>query len=132
MSEPEKVLCPYCGAEMEPADEGIIPSFYPDWYYFVCPCCQSQSPWDRSPEGAYEEALKRHKPPQRPLTIEEINALEKPWPLWMEDKELKSLHPIIRDHDMKPGEMIYDFMKHLRYWLNKPTDAERAAAKWEV
>lgn len=130
MSEPEKALCPYCGAEMC-VDSYFKREFGPR-YFCHCWTCGSMGPdGGETEEKAREAALKRYKPMQKPLTWEEVIAHEKPYHLWVEERRASSK---VYQYIFYDRYMIYadnQYGVSFRFWATKPTDAERAAAKWE-
>lgn len=69
----EKVLCPYCGAEMklDRHDDGYVFGAA----YYVCVECGSTSPTANTEAAALAAAQARYLPPSRPLTLEEVKAL---------------------------------------------------------
>ena len=76
---------------------------------------------------------------QKPLTLTEANSYQDP--MWIEFKVFKEAsgwrdglcdalnwaHRVYRDLNREA-----EFMVHYRLWRHRPTDEERAAAKWEV
>ena len=137
----DKVLCPYCGAEMK------LDS-YDDGYafgaaYYVCQECGSTSPTANTDAAALAAAQARYLPPNRPLTLEEVKAHCKggasAMPLWVEFDE--GINRWVRIDSQKPGcELDYVtvfvsimsslYGKEWRCWLRKPTKAEMDAAGW--
>lgn len=87
--------------------------------------------------GALRDAL--DKSMQKPLTLTEANSYQDP--VWIEFKVFKEAsgwrdglcdalnwaHRVYRDLNREA-----EFMAHYRLWRHRPTDEERAAAKWEV
>lgn len=78
----DKVLCPYCGSEMKSEDLVKVDGGYLS--YAVCSndACQSIGPTVTGYEtmaearaAALSAARARYLPPNRPLTLEEVNAL---------------------------------------------------------
>ena len=70
----DKVLCPYCGAEM-------LLDCYDDGYefgasYYVCQECGSTSPAANTDAAALAAAQMRYLPPNRPLTLDEKREIE--------------------------------------------------------
>lgn len=75
--ETERVLCPYCGKQME------LKSMGSSFYYYACPhhnmideleMCSAAAPISQTPEGAYRKAISMYKPPMRPMTLDEVKA----------------------------------------------------------
>lgn len=135
----DKVMCPYCGAEMK------LDS-YDDGYafgaaYYVCQECGSTSPTANTDAAALAAAQARYLPPNRPLTLDEAKALDADEvgdipcfveiePNWYE-KDPDDFDPRLRADVMCKGALdcaIYN--KHFRIWLRKPTQAEMDAAGW--
>ena len=134
-----KVLCPYCGAEMK------LDS-YDDGYafgaaYYVCQECGSTSPTANTDAAALAAAQARYLPPNRPLTLEEVNALPADddgyipgfleiEPYWYE-QDPDDFDPRLRADVMCKGALdCATYNKHFRAWLRKPTQAEMDAAGW--
>ena len=135
----DKVLCPYCGAEMK------LDS-YDDGYafgaaYYVCQECGSTSPTANTDAAALAAAQARYLPPNRPLTLEEVNALPADddgyipgfleiEPYWYE-QDPDDFDPRLRADVMCKGALdCATYNKHFRAWLRKPTQAEMDAAGW--
>ena len=70
----EKVLCPYCGAEMKLGryDDGYVFGAA----YYGCVKCGSTSPTANTDDAALAAAQERYLPPNRPLTLDEMRAME--------------------------------------------------------
>ena len=137
----DKVLCPYCGAEM-------MLDFQDDGYefgaaYYVCQECGSTSPTANTEAAALAAAQARYLPSNRPLTLDEVKAHCKggtsATPLWVEFDE--GINRWVRIAPEKPGcELDYVtvfvsimsslYGKEWRCWLKKPTQAEMDAAEW--
>ena len=78
------VLCPYCGAEMEWSRtyySGLMPGEHVT-FWWQCEC-GAKSPARKSDSEAYAAAIQRHVPPSRALTLDELNALEEPTPIYV-------------------------------------------------
>lgn len=135
----DKVLCPYCGAEMK-LDR------YDDGYafgaaYYVCQECGSTSPTANTDAAALAAAQARYLPPNRPLTLEEAKALDADEvgdipcfmeiePYWYE-QDPDDFDPRLRADVMCKGALdCSTYNKHFRAWLRKPTQAEMDAAGW--
>ena len=151
---PDKPLCPYCGPwNGHPDGVEMIaiksPRFLPDntrilGTFYKCPCCGARSPWEHMQDVAFASALRRFQPMQRPLTLEEARALEEN-PKWVEIREesdnCQSGWSIAScEYDYKfyyerfrtMGYLAIDkYGKTWRCCRTRPTDEERAAAKWE-
>lgn len=137
----DKVLCPYCGAEMK-LDR------YDDGYafgaaYYVCEECGSTSPTANTDAAALAAAQARYLPPNRPLTLDEVKAHCKggasAMPLWVEfDDGISGWVRIAPKSQGCEMEYVSDFVdlmwqqykKSWRCWLKKPTQAEMDAAGW--
>lgn len=138
----DKVLCPYCGAEMK-LDR------YDDGYefgaaYYVCQECGSTSPTANTDAAAISAAQARYLPPNRPLTLDEVKALERDDMgyscVWMENRRVYDAngqayedypYPVVTA-DCIPNNQAY-YKKYgieYRVWLRKPTQAEMDAAGW--
>ena len=81
MTSADKVLCPWCGAEMSACySRGKVLGEWKDYYdaHLRCTGCGAQGPFARwnTPEGAKEAAraatLQRYTPPIRQMTLEEV------------------------------------------------------------
>ena len=153
----DKVLCPYCGAEM-------MLDFQDDGYefgaaYYVCQECGSTSPTANTDAAALAAAQARYLPPNRPLTLEEVKALDadEVWdipcfveiePNWYaqvpDDGEPRLRADAICKEALgcnkgcetcNKGCETYNkgcetYNKLYRVWLRKPTQAEMDAAGW--
>lgn len=90
-----------------------------------------------------DDVLRSYGPMQKPLSLDELGTLEFPIPLWLEYMDRTILDgecvPEIV-YGVKNGEIVLDndevsleiYQKIFRYWLRRPTEAERTAASWEV
>lgn len=126
----EKVLCPYCGAELklEHYDDGYVfgAAFY------MCPGCGSTSPTAGTNAEALAAAQARYLPPNRPLTLDEVKALETDnWmctPAWVEFADCKKT---IESGQIRLAPNVLEgYGRDFRVWLRKPTQAEMDAAGW--
>lgn len=93
----EKVLCPYCGHEMKNEDWVNVSGKYLS--YAVCSndACQSIGPTvtgyktvSEARTAALAAAQARYLPPNRPLTLDEVKAMDRDDMgyscVWMEDR----------------------------------------------
>ncbi len=136
--------CPYCGTGM------ILERRCSMGMFYNCPNlkCLSASPYVRRKAGedteaiCYEAALRR--PIQKPLTLEELDALIDSGDevvIYIEtDTHVETYANIIYGMKIfdRYGETEgVDFLrfdtygKTWRAWASRPTDEERAAAQWE-
>lgn len=136
----DKVLCPYCGAEMkiDRYDDGYVFGAS----YYVCQECGSTSPTANTDVAALAAAQARYLPPNRPLTLEEAKGLDadevgdipcfvEVEPNWRE-KDPDDFEPRLRAAaicKLSLSEPTY-YNKDFRVWLRKPTKAEMDAAGW--
>lgn len=144
----DKVLCPYCGAEMK--SSGWVSLINGNLAYTVCSNnrCKSAGPYVRGYEtmdearaAALSAAQARYLPPNRPLTLEEVNALDADEvgdipcfveiaPYWYE-QDPDDFDPRLRADVMcKDALDCATYNNHFRVWLRKPTKAEMDAAGW--
>ena len=144
----DKVLCPYCGSEMKSEDWVKVDGGYLS--YAVCSndACQSIGPTVTGYEtiadaraAALSAAQARYLPPNRPLTLEEVKALDAdevggiPCFIEVEPTEYKEdtddFDPRLRaDIVIKPALDRAFYNKSYRVWLRKPTQEEMDAAGW--
>lgn len=140
----DKVLCPYCGAEMK--SSGWVSLINGNLAYTVCSNnrCKSAGPYVRGYEtmaearaAALAAAQARYLPPNRPLTLEEVANLERDdmgyaiaWTENRRDEENHSWPYVEADCVPKFAEYFEDYGKEYRVWLRKPTQAEMDAAGW--
>lgn len=131
----DKVLCPYCGAEMklDRQDDGYAFGAA----YYVCQECGSTSPTANTDAAALAAAQARYLPPNRPLTLEEVKGLERDdmgyaiaWTENRHDEENHSWPYAEANCVPKFAEYFKDYGKEFRVWLRKPTQAEMDAAGW--
>ena len=145
----DKVLCPYCGpwnghpegVEMDLTPIKVSGAYAREYigYIFICPECDSYSPQKKIREETRAAAMRRFKPMQKPLTIDEMKSIEPPYPLWTEGKTTGILLPDIlcaatndvAVHFRVFGEWVEMYGKTYRCWRTRPTDEERAAADWK-
>lgn len=135
----DKVLCPYCGSEMkiDRCDDGYVFGAA----YYVCQECGSTSPTANTDVAALAAAQARYLPPNRPLTLDEVKALDADEvgdipcfveiaPYWYE-QDPDDFDPRLRADVMCKGALdCATYNKHFRVWLRKPTQAEMDAAGW--
>ena len=140
----DKVLCPYCGSEMKSEDWVKVDGGYLS--YAVCSndACQSIGPtvtgYETTAEAraaALAAAKERYLPPNRPLTLDEVKALERDDMgyaiAWTENRRDEENHPwpyVEADCVPKFAEYFEEYGKEYRVWLRKPTQAEMDAAGW--
>ena len=134
--------CPYCGWEMQHHFD--YPMKYCD-VQFYCKHCNAMSPSargcqtstesvEKALEEAYEKAMKRYEEPNRVLTLEELQTYigyawyegDHKWyhssfdyPVWIENGKYNYEGDLYDIPDVEG-----------RFWLRKPTEDEREAAKW--
>ena len=152
----DKILCPWCGAEMEHViyndavwctGEGKLHEAYHAFYR--CRKCGAQGPVEyRSHGPAAEEAaraaaLRRYNPPLKPMTRQELPRRYL-MPCWIEQRG-EDAFPDLLDKDsvgfygkfenLNARETNYLFYaqygKTWRCWERKPTKEEMEAAGWE-
>lgn len=150
----EKVLCPWCGAEMYPTASAKVPQI--EWCAcYICPDCPCvNSPEvegfktaEEALEAAKAAALRRYTPPLKPMTLEEVKEVKA---VWIEDPEQEyesKLYPAIYwgvgngsysvfvadidDGEERAWYRNEEYGTWWRCWSRKPTDEERSAAGWE-
>ena len=138
----EKVLCPYCGSEMKIEDLVKISGKYMS--YAVCSndACQSIGPTVTGYEtmaearaAALAAAQARYLPPNRPLTLEEVKALDRDDMgyscVWMENRRVYDAayedypYPVVTAECVPSSQAYYKkYGIEYRVWLRKPTQAE--------
>lgn len=135
----DKVLCPYCGSEMK--SSGWVSLINGNLAYTVCSNnrCKSAGPYVRGYEtmdearaAALAAAQARYLPPNRPLTLDEVKALETDnWmctPAWVEFADCKKT---IESGQIRLAPNVLEgYGRDFRVWLRKPTQAEMDAAGW--
>lgn len=140
----DKVLCPYCGSEMKSEDWVKVDGKYLS--YAVCSndACQSIGPTVTGYEtmaearaAALAAAQARYLPPNRPLTLDEVRALDRDDMgyaiAWTENRRDEENHPwpyVEADCIPKFDEYFEGYGKQYRVWLRKPTQEEMDAAGW--
>ena len=133
----EKVLCPYCGAEMK--SSGWVSLINGNLAYTVCSNnrCKSAGPYVRGYEtiaearaAALSAAQARYLPPNRPLTLAEVTQLDTDEdgdaPCWIEDRVFSLSAKYVSTN---PDDLV-GYGRNYRVWLRKPTQAEMDAAGW--
>lgn len=135
----DKVLCPYCGSEMklDRYDDGYVFGAA----YYVCQECGSTSPTANTDAAALAAAQARYLPPNRPLTMDEVKALDADEagniPCFMDiepnyyKQDSDDFDPRLRADVMCKGSLdCSTYNKIFRIWLRKPTQEEMDAAGW--
>lgn len=145
MSNP---TCPYCGAEMQMNDwmSGPMGDNFPRVFVYFCPKCRSEAPPADSLEAAYAAAMRRYQVPPRTLTADDFAAMEGE-PVFIQQGDGDEYWAIVQDSTVY-GDGLYEYMQdvttsfpdpsshyglHVLGWRalsRRPTDEERAAAKW--
>lgn len=144
----EKALCPYCGSEMNCNDFVKTNGKYLAYTMCSNKACQSIGPTVTDSEtsaeaeaAALSAAQARYLPPNRPLTMDEVKALDADEvedipcfveiaPYWYE-QDPDDFDPRLRADVMcKDALDCATYNKHFRVWLRKPTQAEMDAAGW--
>lgn len=147
------VSCPYCGSKML-LKTGIFDLLETDgncvlryWYKCTNAKCESKSPTGRTPEEAYKAALKRDEEPNKILSLYNICSKEcfVEWHGEACDIEecLVAVEEEINDKGKTEKKIkVYtkswdvwdypldEYLRGFRFWLRKPTEDEREAAKW--
>ena len=147
----DKVLCPYCGSEMKSEDWVKVDGGYLS--YAVCSndACQSIGPTVTGYEtmaearaAALAAAQERYLPPNRPLTLEEVKALDRDDMgyscVWMENRRVYDAngqayedypYPVVTAECIPNSQAYYKkYGIEYRVWLRKPTQAEMDVAGW--
>lgn len=135
----DKVLCPYCGAEMkfDRFDDGYVFGVA----FYGCQKCGSTSPTAKTDAAALSAAQARYLPPNRPLTLDEVKALDADEvgdipcfveiePNWYEQVPDDGEPRLLADVMCKGALDCATYNKLFRIWLRKPTQAEMDAAGW--
>lgn len=150
----DKVLCPYCGSEM--IGQNVTQVFGVYWAQAKCEHCKSTGPLicgerglvtdaeEMARKSALSAAQARYLPPNRPLTLEEVKALDRDDMgyscVWMENRRVYDAngqayedypYPVVTA-DCIPNSQAYYKKYGIEYraWLRKPTQAEMDAAGW--
>lgn len=141
--EKRPVICPWCGAEMQPKKElygvesyGLNENDATYWYECDNWKCGTHSPLRETAEEAYKAAVALREEKNRVLTLEELQAYtgyawyegDHKWyhssfdyPVWIEDGKYNYEGNLYDIPDEVTG----------RFWLRKPTDEERKKTPWE-
>ena len=143
----EKILCPYCGAEMKPISYAACPGKWRAWMSCTNDDCGAEGPMIQEAENketgigsARAAALLRYTPPIKPMTLEEALERLTVWREYQDEQETKAV--IIKEYwngnlelrgyylfIEKPERHLYG--KEWRCWERRPTDEERRAAEWK-
>ena len=146
----DKVLCPYCGSEM-----AVVMSIYfdsPGWGgRTLCKGCDALGPRvtgfrtkAEAKAAALAAAQARYLPPNRPLTLAEVKALDRDDMgyscVWMENRRMCDAngqacedypYPVVTAECVPNSQAYYKkYGIEYRVWLRKPTQAEMDAAGW--
>lgn len=151
----DKILCPWCGRNMEIYCEEQELEDYIAWSSCTYGKCAAEGPFIRGAKTeeeairlATEAAIRRYEPSCRPLTLEEAEKADYCYVTLNTFHECASFiaqigRRVRRSHEnievLAFGvdeadcmEMrVVDYGKTWRCWPRKPTDAEREAAGWE-
>lgn len=147
----DKVRCPYCGDEMTLTIKRDSGKLFRAWFQCGIQCqahtpvCAGYSDQDEAEEAAYAAAMRRADPVARAMTLDEFTQDENA--VYVEDcygnVEITIMRYIVPmrkpmylagstfERDTCAYE-IETYGKKWRAWTAKPTDAQRAAAKWET
>lgn len=148
----DKVLCPYCGSEMIGQNVTQVRDIY--WAQAKCEHCKSTGPLicgerglianaeEMARKSALFAAKMRYMPPNRPLTLDEVNALPADddgyTPCFLEiepnwyAQNTDDFDPRLRADMISTSSSLGGdtYGKNYRVWLRKPTQAEMDAAEW--
>lgn len=147
----DKILCPWCGAEMFhpiPWQKGTPDMGGYNWTVQAkCRECGALSPKvygctkQETESKLYAAAMRRYTPTLKPMTLEEI--INTDAEIWFEErndadtwacrclfnraKKIMTVYYIMAN----PEEFEFDdYGKTWRCWERKPTEEERSAAEW--
>lgn len=138
----ETPKCPGCGADMK------LMRLLKGAFYYACAKCDWDSPIKENPEEALAAALRRVKPQNCVLTLEEVKAHceggADAAPLWYETKKRNAMNRwIIVDvpefacditrtvkYLLSEESFIENYRKKHRFWLRKPTEEEMEGTPW--
>lgn len=140
----DKVLCPWCGAEMR-ASVAML-DVYGAIARYECSFCHACGPQRRGLQkeetsaAARAAALRRYTPPIKPMTWDEVAAMpEMCWYERVEGIEYPILPMAVHGGALKfairNGTMYAHtegYNRTWRCWEREPTDEERGAAEWET
>lgn len=153
MTETPRPKCPYCGEKMELCHEPHDPwgEFSNDDWCYWCEKCIAYAPVEYTEEEALSAALRR--PLQQPIPLDDILFSPFQIPCWIERKKNGRVGLVAdvldrSDYDRFFGQVDANMLeqglvehmtryradnygKTWRCWASRPTDEERAAAKWE-
>lgn len=140
--EKRPVICPWCGALMQPKKElygvesyGFNENDATYWYECNNWKCGTHSPLRETAEEAYKAAVALREGKNRVLTLEELQAYtgyawyegDHKWyhssfdyPVWIEDGKYNYEGDLYDIPDEVTG----------RFWLRKPTKEESEAVEW--
>lgn len=149
-----KPTCPYCGAEMIPQRESTGMTRGID--FMQCSKCAARSPeirtlngvWDGKQDAALAAAMQRYAEPNRVLTLDEVvawgNAEARPVYIELNAPNGQArmnvgLYGGVTDVSIAAYTSAEDWQlmpqnrygERYRFWLRRPTDEERANARWE-
>lgn len=145
----EKIICPWCGAEMVRDGEALARSNEVA-VWMRCISCGASSPLIKGHQTtnlenlynmAHAAALRRYTPPLKPMTLEELITTNgevymdgkyntKIWACRCFDNfssKTVTVYYITMDAEVLNFE---SYGRVWRCWERKPTDEERSAAKW--
>ena len=135
--------CPYCGTEMHRTHGlgGGLPEIYPDMIYWSeCDNCGAESPKAHKRELADTAAMSRYHEPNRVLSLDDVKALDGE-PVWCEDRDGSGAWALVHNEEELCIDADYGDWEYYCYgwaskygwraWTSKPTDEERANARWE-
>ena len=142
--------CPYCGDRMKIR----VSLTTPDWgllsAQYKCVTCESTSPRIEFSGGTSNEkiierlqavSLRRDKPKNRVLTLEEATGSDEP--VWLEAMSRVFIADVCVSPDARTAQIqtigkascaylpLCDYGVLWRCWLRKPTEAERRETPWE-
>lgn len=131
----DKVLCPWCGAEMEinTIELNRRHSARMECHNSECNARGPMTKWHDTEEKAIENAraaaLRRYTPQIKPMTLEEVKDLRVGTLVWSEHIPKWRADDGMCVYNGNPGD---GYGRLYRYWAGrKPTDEERSAAEWE-
>ncbi len=150
----DKILCPWCGAEMLVDAMSYYREGERVWEAYSC-CsngdCGAEGPKKECVKDREEAmrivraaALRRYTPPIKPMPLKEV--WREDAPMWVEGKsgalwigdfyasmDTRNAWEVQTFGSAKPRLLLEDYYnKNWRCWERKPTDEERSAAEWET